>query len=101
MNSWLPFNPSNSSKREHWQRLQSKGKKNFVLRAGVMQFGGFMFVVTTALDLIHKSPLPRRPIDYIVLVAANLLIWSTAGYCFGLGMWAFCRGRFSDGSKTR
>ena len=101
MNFSLLFKPPNSAQRERWQRLQSNGKRNFVLRVGVMQFGGFMFVFMTALDLMHNSPFPRQPIDYVVFVAINLLIWSIAGYCFGLGMWAFCRGRFSDGSKTR
>ncbi len=101
MNFSSLFKPPNSAEREHWQRLLSKGKDNFVLRVGVIGWGGFMFVVMTARTFMHKSPFPRQPIDYIVPVAINLLIWPIAGYCVGLGIWASYKSRFSDSSKPR
>jgi len=58
-----------------------------------------MFVAMTAFDLLGKRQFPREPIDYVVVIVINLLIWPFAGYCFGLLMWGFYEKRFSDTSS--
>ena len=60
--------------------MKAKGKKSFILRVGIIRFGGFMFVVMTGLDLLRKPPFPREVIDYAFDITISLLIWPLAGY---------------------
>jgi hypothetical protein len=59
------------------------------LRVGVLPWGGFMFVVMTAQDLIRKPAFPRRAIDYFFEILMGLFIWPVGGYLFGMAMWRF------------
>jgi hypothetical protein len=90
------FKPPTSEQRARWEAVKSRGKRHFALRVGVMQWGGFMFIVMTAESLLRKPPFPRRPIDYAFDILINALIWPIAGYLFGLAMWAFYNNHFSD-----
>jgi hypothetical protein len=88
--------PPSQAARQRWQKTRDKGKKRFVLRVGVLQWGGFMFLVTTAQYAIRKPQLPRRMIDYVVEAAINLLIWPIAGYFFGTRIWDFYETYFGE-----
>jgi hypothetical protein len=95
------FKPPNSVQRAKWEKVKSQGKRRFVLRVGVLQWGGFMFIVMTAQSLLRKPPFPHPLIvDYVFEIIIGLLIWPIAGYCFGLAMWAFYSSRFSDGAPS-
>jgi hypothetical protein len=95
------FKPPSEAKRQRWQKVKAGGKKKFILRVGVLKWGGFMFVVMTALDLLRKSPFPRGVSDYAFDVAMNLLVWPLAGYCFGLVMWRFYESSFSNAGSQQ
>ena len=86
----------NPAQRERWERTKAKGKKRFILRTGVLQWGGFMFVAMTLSHIFRKPAFPRHLVDYIFDVVLNLLIWPSAGYLFGLSMWAFYESYFSN-----
>jgi len=89
------FKPPKPAQQERWQQLKAKGKKSFILRVGVIRFGGFMFVVMLAGALISKPPFPREAIDYAFDIIINLLVWPLAGYTFGFCMWHFYEKLFS------
>jgi len=71
--------------RQRWSVTKAKGRKSFVLRVGVMRWGGLMFVAVTATELVRKPYL--SPIHYAFDIAVNLLIWPIGGYFFGRRMW--------------
>lgn len=93
------FKRPTEAKRERWLRMKAGGKRRFVLRLGVLQWGGLMFLGMTAGDLIRKPPFPRQPIDYIVEIAIGLMVWPFAGLLFGLAMWSFYESYFSDANS--
>jgi hypothetical protein len=90
------FKPPNPAQQERWQQMKAKGKKSFILRAGIFRFGGFMFVLMTGIDLLRKPPFPREVMDYAFDITINLLIWPLAGYVFGFCMWHFYEKQFSE-----
>jgi len=94
------FGKPNAVQRERWERMKAKGKKSFVLRVGVLQFGGFMFLAMTLLDFMQKPAFPRQPIDYFVQIVIGLLIWPAGGYLFGHFMWRYYENHFSDSNST-
>ncbi len=88
--------PPTDAKRQRWQKVKARGKKNFILRVGVLGWGGFMFVLMTVMFLIRKPPFPRQAIDYIFEIAINLLVWPIAGYFWGTSMWRFYETYFGE-----
>jgi len=74
--------------------MNAKGKKSFVLRTGVIGWGGLMFAVMTLTGL-HKSP-RHNAIDYVFEVGLNLLIWPLAGFFLGRSMWDFYETWFTE-----
>ena len=76
--------------------LKARGKRNFILRVGVLQFGGAMFVLMTGQELLKKPIFPRTLVDYAVEIAIGLLIWPLAGYMFGAQMWRFNETYFDE-----
>jgi hypothetical protein len=93
------FKPPSEAARQRWQKTKARGKKSFVLRFGVLEWGGLMVLVMTTQYLIRKPLFPRRMIDYVVEVAINLLIWPIAGYFFGSFMWAFYETYFDEHNR--
>jgi hypothetical protein len=78
----LLTNPRDPAHRDYWKKMKTRGKKNYILRMGVIRFGGTMFVVMTALDLLRHTPS-----GYVFNVASNPIIWPLSGYFWGLLMW--------------
>ena len=60
-----------------------------------MRWGGSMFVLMTALDLIRKTTRQRTAIDYVFEIAPSLLVWPLAGYVCGLLTWSALEKKFS------
>ena len=87
--------PPTPAQRQYWEQLKARGKKRFVLRVGVMRWGGSMFVLMTALDLIRKTTRQRTAIDYVFEIALSLLVWPLAGYVCGLLTWSALEKKFS------
>lgn len=82
--------PPSEKARQFWQKTKAKGKKSFVLRHGVLGWGGFMFIAMTAQQLI------RKPADYPFVIVLNLLIWPIGGYLFGNWMWRYYETYFGE-----
>jgi hypothetical protein len=81
--------------------VKARGKKSFVLRVGVIRYGGSMFVLMVVEDLLRKQPFSGRVIEYAFYITINLLIWPLAGYALGLYMWNFYEKKFSEGEDSR
>lgn len=84
----------NQLERERWHQVKARGLKSFILRFGVLYFGGLMFLVTTAMDLVWPRTIP---IIYTHVILRNLLIWPWAGCVVALFMWHYNEHRFSEG----
>jgi hypothetical protein len=93
--------PPSEAARQHWQKTKARGKNSFALRVGVLQWGGLMFVVTTAQDLIRKPRFSHQPIYYVADIAVNLLIWPIAGFFFGARLWKFYEMYFGERNQQR
>jgi hypothetical protein len=91
------FKPPTPAQREHWQQVKARGKKKYILSFGILRYGGTMFVVMTALELIRRTPPPRAPVDYAFVIALNLVVWPLAGYVCGLLTWRVYEKKFSEG----
>jgi hypothetical protein len=98
MNLRSLFGSPSPTQRERWRQLKAKGKKRFILRRGVMGFGGLMFVVMTISEFVRKKP-SIWP-EYVFVVILNLLIWPLGGYVWGLWMWHFYEKWFSNGEQS-
>jgi hypothetical protein len=90
--------PSEKAK-QRWQKTKARGKRSFALRVGVLQWGGFMFIVMTAQDLFRKPRFSHQPISYVADIAVNLLIWPVAGYFWGKSMWGFYEMYFGEENR--
>ena len=90
------FGSPSPAQRERWQRWRTRGKKSFVLRVGVLGWGGFMLVVITPSDLHRDAASPHGVIYYALDIAVNLVIWPVAGYFGGLAMWRVFQKKFSE-----
>jgi hypothetical protein len=90
------FKPPGDAARERWQKTKARGKKSFILRIGVLGWGGFMALAMTTEYLLRKPLFPRQMSDYIVHAAINLLIWPISGYFFGARMWSFYETYFDE-----
>jgi hypothetical protein len=87
----LQANPRDPAQRDYRQKVKAQGKKHHILRMGVIRFGGRMFVVMTALDLLRHAPS-----GYMFDIAANRLIWPFSGHFWGLLMWHYWVCRFEN-----
>ncbi len=85
----LLSNPRDPAQRDYWQKVKARGKTSYILRTGVIRWGGTMFVVMTALDLLRNAPS-----SCVFDIAINLLIWALGGYFWGLLMWHYWVYRF-------
>jgi hypothetical protein len=89
------FKPPTPAQREHWQKLKAGGMNRFIVRMGVLGWGGAMFVVMTLRDLVRTRP-PSSTGHYVLDIALNLVIWPLAGYFFGRYLWHHYNKRFSE-----
>ncbi|HLX85152.1 MAG TPA: hypothetical protein VKR59_14725 [Terriglobales bacterium] len=90
--------PPSETAKQLWQKTKAKGKKSFVLRIGVLGWGGFMFIAMTAQSLIGH-PFQHQTVYYVSEIAINLLIWPLAGYFFGKRMWDFYEMYFGEENR--
>jgi hypothetical protein len=81
--------PPSEKAKQGWQKTKARGKKSFVLRVGVLGWGGLMFIAMTAQDLVRKPRFQHQTVYSFGEIAINLLIWPIAGYFFGKRMWDF------------
>ena len=71
-----------AKKRQAWEMIRRQGKRSFILRRGVLRWGGFMFLLTTCTDIFVRHFPP-----HLRLMAVGLIVWPLAGYAWGSAMW--------------
>jgi hypothetical protein len=91
--------PPSEKAKQSWQKTKARGKKSYVLRVGVLGWGGLMVVAMTAQDLIRSPRLQHQTLYYVGEIAINLLIWPVAGYFWGKRMWDFYEMYFAQESR--
>ena len=91
------FKPPSPEQRTYWQQVRARGKKRFVLRTGFIGWGGTMFFVMTAMELLSKPRFPRGLVDYIGDITINLLICPLGGFVWGIWAWHSYEKRFGEG----
>jgi hypothetical protein len=82
-------------RRQAWENTRQRGRKSFILRRGVLGWGGFMFIFMTCMSIF----IDHRKIDWHYVII-SLIIWPLAGYGYGLSMWCWAEERF-HGSDTK
>ena len=73
-------------RRRAWELLRRRGKAAFVLRVGLLRWGGAMFFVFAGMNVMAaavSNHLDRLP----SLLLFNFVIWSIGGLLLGLWMW--------------
>ncbi len=68
------------------ESLSRQGRVRTVWIGGVLIFGGVLFIVTTVSDFILR-PHELKGIWEIGWLAISILLWSLAGYIFGVFQW--------------
>jgi len=85
---------------EYRKRIQAKGRKHYILYAGILRFGIPLFLIMTLWrwhDSYRWHLPPRGDLSIVcTAIAFSLGVWLTAGYFFGVTMWK--RMRFEDSS---
>jgi hypothetical protein len=96
MNFRSLFGPPTPAQMEKWRLVRAKGRKNFILKVGVIRFGGTTFVLTTFELLRDRSSCFRLgALDYVFVIVMGLLVWPAAGYFWGLWVWGINESRFT------
>jgi hypothetical protein len=72
----------NDKQRAWWERQRSQGMDRFVLRTGVLQYGGIMFIAT--LLLTYFTTPEKFDLPHVIIRAVTCLI---GGVVFGLLLW--------------
>lgn len=85
--------PFNAAQSEWWRQVRTRGRKHFIIRIGVIRWGGLMFLAMVAWALL-SSVRDRFSITFDVVL--NALIWPFAGYWFGVLMWNVNEKRFAQ-----
>ena len=70
-------------KLEKWRRIRSKGKWNYILKYGLLGYGGFMAFCMTLFRWFEKGSPPGG-----LEVLGSLVIFSVAGLSCGAIMWS-------------
>jgi hypothetical protein len=64
---------------EGWQKERAQGSVRYILRTGVVAFGGAMLIVNL---------LMRPPVVFTFLgILVRAVIWGIGGLIFGVGLW--------------
>ena len=69
-------------KRQAWEKTRLHGKRSYILRRGVLRWGGFMFLLTTCTDIFVRHFPPHWR-----LMVVGLIVWPLTGYAWGMAMW--------------
>jgi hypothetical protein len=79
--------------------MRAKGRRSYVLRFGVLRWGGAMFVIMTIFFLFNNRP--RTAKQYLFEIALNVCIWPLAGLAFGSLTWHLLERRRRKRSQTQ
>jgi len=71
-----------AKKRQAWEQMRLQGKRSYLLRRGMVRWGGFMFLFSNCMDLLaHHN---RLDWSHVVVGA---IVWPLTGYVWALAMW--------------
>jgi hypothetical protein len=83
--------------RQAWEKTRQRGREPFIIRRGVLGWGGFMIISTTCTDVFFR----HKSVDELfwVSVLIGLAIWPLSGAIVGLIAWDSAERRFHDTTK--
>jgi 4-hydroxybenzoate polyprenyltransferase len=82
--------------RKKWGKKRRLGKRSFIVRRGVLRWGGIMFVLTT---FTHALTCHGKPDGMLVLSA--LIACPFAGYLWARSMWYVNERRYSGAREQQ
>jgi hypothetical protein len=68
--------------RQPWEITRQQGKDSFILKHGVLGWGGFMFIVSTCMYILDN-----RNKHLVLYLVSALMAWSLGGYLMGWWIW--------------
>jgi len=69
-------------------KLRAKGRKHYIVYTGILRFGMSVFVLTTLFSWYGEYGWHLPPRGFLwSSVILGLLLWSGAGYLWGVRMW--------------
>jgi hypothetical protein len=93
----MKFRYSEEEKRNRWFEVQKRGRKHFVWRCGIFQWGLTEFLVLSTWFLFFA---PRTHalsiVKYISLIILILIVCSIGGLVFGLFFWSYQKKKYGD-----
>ena len=66
--------PPSEQAKQSWQKIKTRGKKRYVWRVGVLEWGGLTFIAMVAQGLIRTPRFQHHTLYYVGEIAINLLI---------------------------
>jgi hypothetical protein len=79
-----------------WEKLRRRGKQSFVMRRGVLRWGGIMFALTMFTNIFGR----HMNVEWR-LVVSLLIACPIAGYVWARCIWHVNEDRFRDEMKQR
>jgi|HubBroStandDraft_1064217.scaffolds.fasta_scaffold790455_2 hypothetical protein len=81
--------------REWWLKTRARGKQRFILLWGVLGWGAWMFIFTSAINIFGR----HEKLGWFL--PFSLLIWMAVGYGFGSSMWNHFEDKYGPSSTQR
>lgn len=85
-NFWSMSDRNRELRREIIEHLYRKGRRRTVWFWSLL-WGGFMFVLMTALDYIRHPQQPFKGVQEVYWLIFSLLLWIAGGYAVGEWQW--------------
>jgi len=93
----MKFRYSEEERRNFWFETRKRGRKRFVWRCGILQWGLWMFLVLSIWSLFLGPRTHALSIaEYITLIIVNLIVCSTGGLLFGLILWSYLQKKYDN-----
>jgi len=73
---------------EHVKKTRAKGRKHYIVYAGILAWGMYSFLLTTLCGSYLKYGWHVPPQRYLFgAIVIGLVVWPVAGYFWGAIMW--------------
>ncbi len=82
--------------RKKWEKRRRLGKRSFIMRRGVLRWGGIMFVLTTITNAITCHGKIDWRLEISLLIACPI-----GGYVWAWGIWLVNEWRFPGAGKQK
>ena len=82
--------------RKAWEMKRRLGKRSFIVRRGMLRWGGIMFVLTTITNVFARHGKPDWMFEISLLIACPF-----AGYLWARSVWYLNERRFQGAGKQQ